>query len=118
MPPQKLDWIYKQRTRQGSNFNAFLAHHIDRHPFWFYGLPFLSLMVVGSWLLTGFTRIRYERHDRKVHEVTQREKMGMEATTKKPFDIREHYDKIANADLHNWEQRRVERLEGESENVF
>jgi cytochrome c oxidase assembly protein subunit 16 len=40
------------------------------HPFLLFGLPFISLVVAASFLLTPVTALRYENHDRRNREVS------------------------------------------------
>lgn len=47
------------------------------HPFLLFGLPFISLMVLSSFLLTPATALRYENHDRKNREVSSHEALSL-----------------------------------------
>lgn len=59
--------------RFGARYRASLA----KHPFLLFGLPFLAIMVAGSFFLTPATALRYERHDRKVRQLSQDEAMSL-----------------------------------------
>lgn len=63
---------------------------IRRHPFAFFGLPFLATMVAGSFALSSLTQTRYDLRDAKVHAVSREEELGMKKDRRK-FDIREEY---------------------------
>lgn len=59
--------------RIGATYRRQLAHH----PFLLFGLPFISIVVTASFLLTPATALRYERHDRKNRAVTHGEAMEL-----------------------------------------
>lgn len=48
-----------------------------KYPFLLFGLPFMSIMVAGSFVLTPATAIRYEKHDRRVRQMTRDEELGV-----------------------------------------
>lgn len=56
---------------------AYYRRILPKHPFLLFGLPFIAIMVGGSFLLTPATALRYERHDRKVRQVTREEALGL-----------------------------------------
>lgn len=47
-------------------------------------------MVLGSFFLTPATALRYERHDRKVKQLTKDEELGI-GKDKRRIDLREEY---------------------------
>ena len=59
--------------RIGSSYRRYLAHH----PFLLFGLPFISIIVTSSFLLTPAAALRFERHDRKNRAVTHSEAMEL-----------------------------------------
>jgi hypothetical protein len=59
--------------RIGNAYRRHLAHH----PFLLFGLPFMSIIVLSSFLLTPAAALRYERHDRKNRAVTDHEAMQL-----------------------------------------
>jgi cytochrome c oxidase assembly protein subunit 16 len=63
---------------------------LAKHPFALFGLPFIATMVLGSFFLTPATALRFERHDRKVTQVTESEKFGMKEG-RRPMDLKEEY---------------------------
>ena len=76
-----------------ANANSFAARYrgsLNRHPFLLFGLPFITTMVAGSFFLTPATALRYERHDRKVKQVSREEAMGLGKDRRK-IDMREEY---------------------------
>ena len=63
---------------------------IAKHPFLSFGLPFVAVMVAGSFALTPATAVRYERHDRKVRQMTSDEALNVRRGAHK-VDMREEY---------------------------
>ncbi|KAI9661199.1 MAG: Cytochrome oxidase assembly [Bathelium mastoideum] len=90
---------------------------LNKHPFLLFGLPFISVMVLGSFFLTPATALRYEKHDRKVTQMSSEEALGIRKAGRK-VDMKEEYYKLAAKDLDNWEQRRVKRLPGEPDGIL
>lgn len=70
----------------GVRYRALMA----KHPFLLFGLPFMAVIIGGSFVLTPATAIRYERQDRKVRQMTRQEELGVGKSGRK-VDIREEY---------------------------
>lgn len=103
-----------------ANANSFAARYrgsLNKHPFLLFGLPFITTMVAGSFFLTPATALRYERHDRKVKQVSREEAMGLGKDRRK-IDMREEYYRLATKDIDEWEQKRVKRLPGEHDGIL
>jgi cytochrome c oxidase assembly protein subunit 16 len=69
------------------------AHYralVKRHPFLLFGLPFLSIVVAGSFFLTPAAAIRYERHDKKVKRASKEDVLSL-GTNKRKVDPKEEY---------------------------
>ncbi|KAG9251366.1 uncharacterized protein J7T54_005189 [Emericellopsis cladophorae] len=90
---------------------------MNKHPFLTFGLPFLGIIIAGSFVLTPATAVRYEKHDRKVRQMSKEEELSVRRAGRK-VDMREEYNRLAGRDLENWEQRRVERFKGESDGIL
>ncbi|KAF2147722.1 cytochrome c oxidase-like protein [Myriangium duriaei CBS 260.36] len=90
---------------------------VAKHPFLLFGLPFITTMVAGSFFLTPATALRYERHDRKVKQLSQEEGLGI-GKDKRKVDLREEYYRLSAKDLDNWEQKRIKRLPGEPDGIL
>lgn len=102
---------------------------VAKRPFLVFGLPFITVMVAASFLLTPATALRYERHDRKHRELTTSEAMQLGSKGGASDGIgynprrrvisadttsqRDEYYRLMAKDLDNWEQKRVERWKGE-----
>ncbi|KAK4192484.1 cytochrome c oxidase assembly protein COX16-domain-containing protein [Podospora australis] len=97
----------------GAKYRAIMA----KRPFLLFGLPFLTVIVGGSFVLTPATAIRYERHDRKVRQMSKEEALSV-GKNKRKVDMREEYYRLAAKDIDNWEQKRVKRFAGESDGLL
>ncbi|KAK4176894.1 putative cytochrome c oxidase-assembly factor cox-16 [Triangularia setosa] len=109
-----------KKFRGSAESNAFGARYramMAKRPFLLFGLPFLTVIIGGSFVLTPATAIRYERHDRKVRTMTRDEELGIGQQRRK-VDMREEYYRLASKDLDDWEQKRVKRLKGESDGIL
>ncbi|KYK58997.1 hypothetical protein DCS_00124 [Drechmeria coniospora] len=97
----------------GSRYRALM----NRRPFLTFGLPFIAVIIAGSFVLTPATAIRYERHDRKVRQLTKDEELGVRRSARR-VNMKDEYYRLAGRDLDDWEQKRVERLPGESDGIL
>lgn len=61
------------RERLGALYRA----RLSRHPFLLFGLPFIAVIVAGSFVLTPAAALRYERYDRKVRQLSQEEALEL-----------------------------------------
>ncbi|KEF59205.1 cytochrome c oxidase assembly protein COX16, mitochondrial [Exophiala aquamarina CBS 119918] len=121
----------EQATTLGDRIAASYRRQVSTRPFLFFGLPFISLMVAASFLLTPATALRYEQHDRKHKQVSAQDAMQLglkggpdgeggltynprrRVVTKGGLSERDEYYRLMAKDLDNWEQKRVERLKDE-----
>ncbi|MCJ1289373.1 Cytochrome oxidase assembly [Xylographa carneopallida] len=67
---------------------------LAKHPFLLFGLPFIATMVAGSFFLTPATAIRYEKHDRKVRQLSKEEELGLKGGGRR-VDLNEEYYRLA-----------------------
>lgn len=72
--------------RIGMKYRALMA----KHPFLAFGLPFMAVIVAGSFVLTPATAIRYEKHDRRVRQMTKEEELNVRKGARK-VDMKEEY---------------------------
>ncbi|KAG5924546.1 Cytochrome oxidase assembly [Claviceps capensis] len=100
-----------------SNIASQYRRLLNKHPFLFFGLPFLSVIVGASFVLTPATAIRYERHDRKVRRLTRQEELGLKRDAR-PVDMREEYYRLQGLEPEDWDQKRVKRLPGEPDGIL
>lgn len=77
-------------TSYSSSIPARYRAALERHPFALFGLPFIATIVLGSFFLTPATALRYERHDRKVRQLTKDEELGI-GKDKRKIDLKEEY---------------------------
>lgn len=85
---------FQAKKFRPSTYNSTIAAKyraaLARHPFALFGLPFIATMVLGSFFLTPATALRYERHDRKVKQLTKDEELGI-GENKRKIDMKEEY---------------------------
>lgn len=87
----------KKKFRGTADANTFAARYratMAKHPFALFGLPFLAVIVAGSFVLTPATAVRYERHDRKVRQLTKEEELGVGKAGRKVNMKDEYYVSI------------------------
>ncbi|KAI9172512.1 Fungal chitosanase [Paramyrothecium foliicola] len=115
MPTFQSKKFYGSRDmgKVGVRYRALL----EKRPFLAFGLPFLAVIIAGSFALTPSTAIRYERQDRKVRQMSTEEELNIGRGRRK-VDMREEYYKLAAKDIDNWEQKRVKRLPGENDGLL
>ena len=120
-----------QANSFGEKISGIYRRQLTNHPFMLFGLPFISMMLAASFLLTPATALRYEKHDRKNRTLTNSEAMELglkggsqgEGTlqynprrrivTKDSNSEKDEYYRLMAKDLDNWEQKRVERWKNE-----
>jgi cytochrome c oxidase assembly protein subunit 16 len=87
-----------------------------RRPFLYFGLPFMTILVFGSFALSSVTRTRYDLRESKIQTLSKEDELKMNKARKK-VDIREEYFKLRakEGDLDNWENKRISRLPGQAE---
>jgi cytochrome c oxidase assembly protein subunit 16 len=73
-------------NKLGMRYRALMS----KHPFLAFGLPFMAVIVAGSFVLTPATAIRYEKHDRKVRQMTKEEELNVRRAARK-VDMKEEY---------------------------
>lgn len=73
-------------SRLGARYRVLMS----KHPFLTFGLPFVAVVVAGSFVLTPATAIRYERHDRKVRQMTREEELGIRRGARR-VDMKDEY---------------------------
>jgi len=91
-----------------------LASAARKRPFLFFGLPFMIILVSGSFALSGITQTRYDLRNSKVQSISKEEELRMNKNRKR-VDIREEYFRLKakSGELDEWENKRVPRLPGE-----
>lgn len=86
--------VFQAKKFRSSSYNntvpAKYRAALARHPFALFGLPFIATMVLGSFFLTPATALRYERHDRKVRQLTKEEELGI-GKDRRRIDLKEEY---------------------------
>jgi Cytochrome c oxidase assembly protein COX16 len=86
-----MAYAFARKRHKQSVLSLWYQAKLRKSPFLFFGLPFLSIVVLGSYALSGFTTIRYERHDQKVKIATEEDLLKLDKDRRRP-DIREEYN--------------------------
>ena len=83
--------------------------HLRRSKFLRFGLPFISLLVLGSYGLTEFTSIVVKKREEKNRMLTAEEKLSFQKKAGK-VDLEEEYRKTnEKLDIEHWENKRGPR---------
>ncbi|KAI1844997.1 hypothetical protein JX265_008418 [Neoarthrinium moseri] len=109
-----------KKFRGAADANNFATKYralMAKHPFLLFGLPFMSVIVAGSFVLTPATAVRYEKHDRRVRQMTREEELGVGKAGRR-VNMKDEYYRLAAKDLDDWEQKRVKRLPGENDGIL
>lgn len=64
---------------------------VRRHPFLMFGLPFIAMVVAGSFILSPVTAQRYDVDDRKRRFSNKQEKFDTTGLKRRKFDATEEY---------------------------
>ena len=91
----------KFRPAGDSSIAARYRSMLQKHPFLLFGLPFMAVIIGGSFILTPATAIRYERQDRRVRQMTREEELGM-GKNKRKVDMKEEYYVRASLGAWGW----------------
>lgn len=82
---------------------------LRRSKFLRYGLPFISLLVLGSYGLSEFTSIVVKRREEKNRMLTAEEMLSFQKKVEK-VDLEEEYQKTnEKLDIERWENKRGPR---------
>lgn len=86
--------VFPAKRFRSSSYNSTVPARyralLAKHPFALFGLPFIATMVLGSFFLTPATAIRYEKHDRKVKQLSKEEELGI-GKDRRRIDLKEEY---------------------------
>lgn len=82
-----------KKFQSAAEIGTFAAKYralMAKRPFLLFGLPFMAVIIGGSFVLTPATAVRYESHDRRVRQVTREEELGIGKSARK-FNIKDEY---------------------------
>jgi cytochrome c oxidase assembly protein subunit 16 len=68
-----------------------LQRAVRKRPFLLFGLPFIGIVVAGSFFLTPVTANRYDSFDKKRRWVEKQDAFGKTGLQRRKFDAREEY---------------------------
>lgn len=112
--------VFRSARQQAAFERSFAGRYqmlIKKNPFIFFGVPFCGMIVLGSYWLAGFTAVKFEREDRRIHELNEEDMLSLKKKQRK-VDVKEEYYRLQGLADEDWGPVRVERFEGESENVW
>ncbi|XP_031638090.1 cytochrome c oxidase assembly protein COX16 homolog, mitochondrial [Contarinia nasturtii] len=84
-----------------------LKVQLKRNRMFNYGLPLLTLVVLGPFVLQHFGEVRYKY--RKVKQVPKEELEAMGLKSTEDITLESEYEKIKQMDIDTWEQKRGPR---------
>ncbi|XP_039491140.1 cytochrome c oxidase assembly protein COX16 homolog, mitochondrial [Drosophila santomea] len=74
-----------------------------------YGIPFLIMMVAGSFGLQQFSNLRYQYAKKQPVTPEEMKKYGVNMKNRKDVTLESEYDKVKSVDIDNWENKRGPR---------
>ncbi|QLG70590.1 hypothetical protein HG535_0A05310 [Zygotorulaspora mrakii] len=107
----------RQQLAYDLSFAGRYQKRMNKNPFLYFGLPFCGLITLASFWLSSFTAVKYEQQDRKIQEMNEEDLVKMK-NNQRQFDMKEEYYRLQGLADQDWEQVRVPRRKGESENVW
>ncbi|KAI9471018.1 MAG: cytochrome c oxidase assembly protein cox-16 [Benjaminiella poitrasii] len=91
-----------------------LVSKAKQKPFLYFGLPFLTIMVAGSFGLSQLTQTKFDHRDRRHTQVKKEEALGMDRNRRK-LSLQEEYFRLQAKTDDEWEQVRITRPPGSDE---
>jgi cytochrome c oxidase assembly protein subunit 16 len=83
---------FQSKTHKQSRAGMLYRSAVAKHPFILFGLPFLAVIVSGSFFLTPATALRYEKHDQKRKWMSKEEALSsMEGLQRRKVNPRDEY---------------------------
>ncbi|KTW28024.1 hypothetical protein T552_01886 [Pneumocystis carinii B80] len=92
---------------------------IHKYPFLLFGMPFITTILGGAYVLSISQQFRYDSRDQKIKQISEEQALGMKKNRRK-INIKDEYYKLQMNEmmLNDWEQVRVERFPGEPDNIL
>ncbi|KAI9320234.1 cytochrome c oxidase assembly protein COX16, partial [Dichotomocladium elegans] len=76
-----------------------------------FGLPFIAIIVGGSFGLAQITQTRYDHRDLRHRKVAKEEELGMDKNRRK-LSLQEEYWRLQAKTEEDWDQVRIQRPPG------
>lgn len=98
------------RPGQKQPTSVMLNRKISKRPVLLFGIPFISIVLAGAYVLSNTQTVRYERRDSKVKLVSEEDALGLEHGRRK-INAREEYYRLQSKgleDLDEWENKRFD----------
>ncbi|KAI8044574.1 cytochrome c oxidase assembly protein COX16 homolog, mitochondrial [Drosophila gunungcola] len=74
-----------------------------------YGIPFLIMMVAGSFGLQQFSNLRYQYTKKQPVTPEEMKKYGVNMKNRQEVTLESEYDKVKSVDIDHWENKRGPR---------
>ncbi|KAI9298955.1 hypothetical protein K502DRAFT_322567 [Neoconidiobolus thromboides FSU 785] len=99
----------KRKISRGT-FSEKIYSKIQKNPFLFFGLPFITIIVGASFAATNFTQTRYDYQKTRLKTLKKKDMLKLDEN-KRQVNLQEEYWKLMESrdNLENWEIKRVER---------
>lgn len=105
---RRMAKVFSLRAKKISNLIRSLKQFVRSKTFR-YGIPFVSLLVVGSFGLSEFSSIVITKREERNRTLTAEEALAFQKTVKH-VDVEEEYEKtMKKLDIENWENKRGPR---------
>jgi cytochrome c oxidase assembly protein subunit 16 len=82
---------------------------IAKRKFFKYGVPFLALLLGGSFGLQQFSQLRYTYSKKQLITPAEAEKMGVKMKKPEEVTLESEFEKIKDLDIENWDNIRGPR---------
>lgn len=106
----------KEQERFNATFMGRYLQKMKSNSLLYFGVPFFAMMYIGLNIMTQFSELKYENIDRRQTDVSQSD--ALKKVRKRTVNLNDEFYRLQHMDLDNWEQKRVPRLKGESENKW
>lgn len=80
----------KQIEEYNRTLRGLYMKNLPKHHFILFGLPFFGLLLGGTYMLTFFTSLRYERHGERVTALSEEEQLSILGNRRK-VDVKEDF---------------------------
>ncbi|BFF89343.1 cytochrome c oxidase assembly protein COX16 homolog mitochondrial [Drosophila madeirensis] len=90
------------------SFSDKLKHYSKRKSFK-YGVPFLIMMVAGSFGLQQFSNLRYQYSKKQPVTPDEMKKYGVSMKKRQEVTLETEYDKVKTVNIDEWENKRGPR---------
>ncbi|KAF9166755.1 hypothetical protein DFQ27_005729 [Actinomortierella ambigua] len=98
--------VFASKTYSKSPGSDRFTAAINRRPLLYFGVPFVGIIVIGSYALAELTATKYNVHDNKTKAVSKEENLKL-AKNRRRLNLQEEYWRLQAKD-DDWEIKRVD----------